>query len=211
LTESRTQLLRIKADDIDLPHQWIVEDPEVKNRLAQEFFESMTGGLIESLKQYVLKALEHLCYAMDAFEKNGTFVKNKKPDEKRDLQSELLNVLRARGAIVQEGTEIAGGETDIILEGNLVIENKVEGATGDPKKLKPNADWQARRYAIALNSRVTFVVVAYKPSTEKAFLSLPDRVSVYSLQGASELRSIVRVLVPWGYAHPSSAKAPSRC
>jgi hypothetical protein len=51
-----------------------------------------------------------------------------------------------------------------------VVENKAAGATSDLELLKPDASWQARRYALALNRRVFFVVIAYKPANESMFL-----------------------------------------
>jgi HD superfamily phosphohydrolase len=207
LTEERPKFILFRANQIVLPPEWVKEDPGIKERLAQEFFNSSPGGLISSLHASVLKALENLCYVLDAFEKNGTFVSDKKPDEKKDLQGKLLEALRLRGVEADEATQIGGGETDVILSGKLVVENKVADVTQDPKNLKPDADWQSRRYSIAFNRRVNFVIIAYKPANEAAFLPLPSRISIYPLKNSPEVCAVVRLLVPWGYKTPSKAKA----
>ena len=90
----------------------------------------------------------------------------------------------------------------------LCLENKVEGSTNHPTTLMPDADWQSPPYAKALNRRVSFVLVAYKPGSEAALLPLSQRISVYRLSNSPEAHAIVRFLVPWGYDTPSSAKAP---
>ena len=88
------------------------------------------------------------------------------------------------------------------------MENKVAGETDDLKALKPDAPWQARRYALASNRRVFFVVIAYKPANESVFLSLPARVSVHRLEGTPEESVYVRFLITWGHRTPSKARAP---
>jgi hypothetical protein len=143
---------------------------------------------------------------LDTFEKSSAFVKNERPDEKRHLQAEILKVLRARGIKVVEGAEIAGGVSDIILPGDLILENKVAELTDNVNDLKPNAPWQARRYSIALNRR-SFVLIAYQPASEAEMLPLTSRVSVHPLPNSPEICAVVRLLVPWGVPVPSRAKA----
>jgi HD superfamily phosphohydrolase len=207
LTQSRPRLLPIRKDEIVLPPDWITEDPNTKARLAQEFFNSLPGGLVSSTHSSVLRALENLCYVLQAIEEGGLFVKDHKPDEKTALQAEILKILRVKGIKAREGTEIGGGETDIILPGDLILENKVADKTEDPATLKPDAAWQARRYSISLNKRVSFVMIAYKPGSDAAILPLPSRVSVSKLPNSSEECAVVRLILPWGHGTPSRAKA----
>jgi hypothetical protein len=209
LTQPTARFLRIREHQIRVPPEWNVEDPGLTKRLEQEFFNSLPGGLIASTRDAVVGALESLCYVLDVLEKQGTFVSEDRPDEKRRLQAEVLKVLRARGVQADEGTEISGGEADVILPGKLVLENKVAGQTEDPRAIRPDAAWQARRYAIALNRRVSFVLVAYKPADDAAILPLPSRVSVHPLPGSKEICAVVRLLVPWGHRTPSKARAPA--
>ncbi len=81
---------------------------------------------------------------IDPLEKNGEFVHDRRPDEKQDLQAQFLKLLNARGCHAREGQELARGETNIILPGDLIVENKVAGKTTDLSSLKPDAAWQAR-------------------------------------------------------------------
>jgi hypothetical protein len=107
----------------------------------------------------------------------------------------------------EEGNEIAGGETDVIMPEKLIVENKVAGEVQDLSNLKPDADWQMRRYSMAYSRRIGFVIVAYKPGNEGALLAPPDRVSVHQLPGTPEMCAVVRLLIPWGHGTPSTAKA----
>ncbi len=207
LTENVINLLPIRAREIRLPPEWCNDDPRIKGRLAQEFLNCLPGGVVASIREAVVMALEHLCWVLDTFEKSGTFVKDERPDEKKDLQAEILKLLRARGLKVTEGAEVGGGLSDIILPGDLILENKVADETKDASALKPDAAWQARRYSIALNRRVSFVLIAYKPANDAAILPLASRVSVYSLPNSPEICAVVRLLVPWGIPVPSRAKA----
>jgi hypothetical protein len=139
-------------------------------------------------------------------EDSGQFVAEVRPDEKRDLQAEVLKLLKACGSASREGQELAGGETDIILPGELIIENKVAEKTRNLDGLKPDALWQARRYSIPLNRRISFLIIAYQPADETAIPSLPDRVRVLPIEGAAEESACIRFLVPWGHGTPSEAK-----
>ena len=208
LTETCPRLLLVNAAQIDAPADWLTLDTRFKARIAAEFGVALPAGLVASLHSAVINSFNHLCHALDVLEKCGAFVSAEKPDEKRHLQAELLKILRARGLGVKEGTEIAGGESDLLLPGDLILENKVVGETRRPQEVKPEAAWQARRYSIAVNRRVAFVVVAYKPADESALLILPSRVSVYPLLRSPEAAAVVRFLVPWGYGTPSTAKVP---
>jgi HD superfamily phosphohydrolase len=107
--------------------------------------------------------------------------------------------------------ERAHGEMETIFD---LLRSEFEGA----QQIKPSeaiavlvvlgdAPWQARRYSMAMNRRVSFVLIAYKPASEAALLSLPSRVSVMPLQNSPETCAVVRLLVPWGVKIPSRAKA----
>jgi hypothetical protein len=208
LTTMQPRLLPIRESDIPLPDAWRNEKPTLAKELAEQFAKTLPGGMVDSVRTAVLSGIEHLCQFVHTVEQSGEFLKDERPDEKRRLQAELLKVLRARGANAREGTEVAGGETDVILPGDIIIENKVHESSADPRSIKPAADWQARRYSIALNKRVSFVIVAYKPASEDVMLPLPERIDVYALPGALENHAVVRFLIPWGYGTPSTAKVP---
>ena len=125
------------------------------------------------------------------------------------MQTKLREYLHGRGFNVTAGSELGGGETDLILDERIVVENKVRASkTRDPFDSGKNYAWQGRRYSIPLCSRVGVVVVAYRPADERAVLPLPDRIRVRSMCQLAEERCEIRVVVPWGHDVPSSAKSP---
>ena len=124
------------------------------------------------------------------------------------LQQELKKHLLSREVPVREGEEVGGGETDLVLYDAVVIENKVRGITADPFGAGTNYPYQSRRYSMALLQRVSFVVVAYQPSSESAILELPQRIRVSKIKDVAEDHAEVRIVIPWGFGVPSTARAP---
>ncbi len=210
LSKGQSRLLLIRKEEIQPPEDWKILEPNFPSRIAGEFEVALPSGLVDSVHTAVIDAFNGLCCAIDTFEKGGLFAATSRPDEKRNLQAELLKALRSQKLDVKEGVEMAGGESDLLLPGNLILENKVVDEIEDPSSVKPEADWQARRYSLSLNQRVSFVLVAYKPASETALLLLPSRVAVYQLRHSPEAAAVVRLLVPWGYDIPSKAKAPRK-
>ncbi len=126
------------------------------------------------------------------------------------MQAEIMQCFLSRGVDVIEGTELGGGETDLLLYHQLVVENKViSNPTSKPFGAASRFSWQARRYSIALRNNVAFVALAYRPATDADLLPLPERVRVIELKEASEERCEVRFVIPWGTGVPSSAKPPA--
>jgi hypothetical protein len=202
-------LCRIRAEQILPPDAWLRDEPDFSKRVEEEFTLVAPAGFVSSIADAITNNLNNLCHVLDMFENQGVFNKfDKPPDEKRELQKEILKALIARGVNAREGQELGAGETDLILPGDLVLENKVEAAPATPDKLKPHAPWQARRYAFTLNSTCVFVLVAYRPKGEIDLLIKPKRVSVITLAETSEGTVCVQLLVPWGHGLPSDAKAP---
>jgi hypothetical protein len=209
LKERRPKLKQFRFDEIRLPPQWLGEDADLPRRLAESLNKSLPSGVVASTHRATIDGIYHLTMFLDAMEQSGEFKGQDRPDEKNRVQREMLKNLRARGVVCIEGANIAGGETDVLLPGDLIVENKVEGTpVKDPGALKPGADWQARRYSIAICRNIHFIVVAFKPDDEKALPSLPNRISIYKMD-SPELRCVVRLLLPWGHGSPSGAKSPS--
>jgi HD superfamily phosphohydrolase len=208
LKSGKPQLLRFREKDIVVPNGWTTEDEGVVKRLAQGFFDVLPGGVIASIRDAVLVGLESLLHIAVTFYTGGKFKADTRPDEKRDLQAAILELLRSSGIMAKEGVEVAGGESDILLPGDIIVENKVVGETDDPMSEKLDSGWQARRYSMAFNRRISFIVLAYKPKTEGALLSQPNSVSITALEDCREPHAIVRICIPWGYGSPSSAKRP---
>ena len=91
----------------------------------------------------------------------------------------------------------------------LIIENKVlKDRTADPFGRSPHFVWQARRYALAICSNVTIVVLAYKPANEAALLRLSDRIRVVRPDQSPPGYAQIRVVIPFGQGLPHDAKAP---
>ncbi len=207
LTESKLSLLRIGSADIALPDAWRSADPQLSARLADGFADAIPGGLPAGARDAVLKSIADLAVFVERVEKDGTFVKIENLSEKT-LQQELKKHLLSREVPVREGEEVGGGETDLILYEGVVVENKVRDITADPLGAGCDYPYQARRYSIALLQRVSFVVVAYRPSGEGAILPLPQRIQVSRIEGVPEDHAQVRIVIPWGTGVPSAAKAP---
>ena len=109
----------------------------------------------------------------------------------------MLNVI--------EGSEVSGGETDLVVEQVVTIENKFENKGKAPEKIAPDSGAQARRYAIALDSRLLFVVIAYRAEGEVP--SKPKSVEVRRVANEAEGRVQIRFYLPFGAPTPSKQKA----
>ena len=208
LKGGRSLLVRFQPDDFEFPDDWLSEDPGVCDRIAEGFNTHLPTGLAASFNKAVLATFRDLATFVDMVEKNGTWSTADNLSESQ-LQAKLREHLSSRESTVAEGSEFGGGETDLILHECIVVENKVQkGKTRNPFEIGPNFSWQARRYGIALCSRVVFVVVGYRPGSEAAVFPLPSRIRVFGMPQALEERCEVRVVVPWGTGVPSSAKRP---
>ena len=201
------RLAPIRPDELRLPSAWLILDPTLPRRLSEGLQDILTAGLPATLHDAVIDGIEHLTSFIDVIEKGGKFVGSKTFSEK-DLQNSLKDHLRSRQTDIQEGTEIGGGETDLVLPGPLIIENKARDETADPFSSGPHYVWQGRRYSVAVCSNVVFVVVGYKPATEAAILPLPQRIQVVSPENGPETCAQIRIVIPWSYPPPSLAKAP---
>jgi hypothetical protein len=207
LTDDKPRLARICAAHVKVPERWIQLDPGLPRRIAHSFDEAMPGGLPGTVLRAIVDALDHLLAFVEVAEESGLFVGKETLSEK-ELQGHLKNHLRSRGVRVTEGAEVGGGETDLILPGSIVVENKVRDTTADPLEAGPHYPWQARRYSIAVCTRVAFIVVAYRPSDERAVLPQNMRVAVSAPPGVPEGYAQVRIAIPWGHVRPSGARAP---
>ena len=209
LQGSRPRLVPFRGEDIELPQDWSTEDPGAGERLAREINESLPSGLPASFHGSVSATIGDIAFFTDMIEKNGTWTSADNISE-AELQSKLREHLRSRGIAVIEGAEVGGGETDLILHDRIVVENKVgREKVRNPFERGPHYAWQARRYSMALCSRVVFVVFAYRPADEAARMPLPDRIHARAMAEAQEERCEIRIVVPWGTDVPSSAKRPA--
>ena len=205
----RSRLLMFRREDFELPRNWATEEPDAGERLARRINECLPKGLPASSHEAVCVAIRETASFADMMEKNGVWVSVEHLSE-AELQAKLREHLDSRGIAVTEGARVGGGETDLVLHDQIVVENKVaRDKVRDPFEVGPHYEWQARRYSIALCSRVQFVVVAYRPADESARLPLPDRIRAASMPEAQEHRCQIRVVIPFGGDVPSSAKRPA--
>jgi len=207
LTELKPKLLRIGPEHIALPDAWKSSDAGLAKRLADGFVNAIPGGLPASARERVLDSIRDFVTFVERIEKDGTFARMDSLTEKV-LQQELKKHLLSREVPVREGEEVGAGETDLVLYDAVVTENKVRGPTADPFGSGSDYPYQSRRYSLALLQRVSFVVVAYKPSSESAILPLTQRIQVTRIEGVPEDHAQVRIVIPWGTGVPSGAKAP---
>lgn len=203
------RLVPIRQSDLEsvLPDTWRTGFPELALTIAENFQEIIPSGLAPSVHTILLEAIGHLVSFLDTMEKGGDLVNVDKLVEKQ-FQRYVRNHLRARDADVQEGTEVGGGETDLILSGRIVIENKVVDKTNDPFTTGDKFGWQVRRYSIPVSRKVAILVVAYRPEDEPAILPLNKRFKIKLVGKADNEFAEVRCVVPWGYPVPSKAKPP---
>lgn len=210
--QEKVRLVQIRVSDLDtaIPDDIRRDDPGIASRLHKEFVEAIPVGVAPSLHKNVIDGIRHLFTFLVNMQKGGDFVALAEINEKRDLQAKLKSHLNAREAKVTEGSEVGGGETDLVLAEDLVIENKViRTPTASPHTVGEKYSWQARRYAIAVSQRIVFEVVAYKPSSEAEILPITDCVSISTLPFGSSTMAVVRFVTPWGHSVPSHAKPPA--
>jgi hypothetical protein len=200
----------LRLDDLRgaVPEDLKRDDPGITRRLYDAFLDAIPSGLAPSLHQATINSMRNAFSFLQATIREGQFVSLKELDEST-LQSELRKHLMAREVNVVEGTKEAGGETDLVIDGLLVIENKVvREPTNNPLTVGERFSWQARRYATALAKRIAFEVVAYRPRDEASILPLAESVGIHTLQHGQSTFAVVRFVLPWGHKVPSHAKAP---
>jgi len=210
--QDAVRLVQIRISDLEqaIPEDIRRDKPDLAKRLHSEFAYAIPVGIAPSLHKVVVDGIRHLCLFLINMQRCGEFVNLTALDEKKDLQAKLKSHLVAREAKVIEGSEVGGGETDLVLSDELVIENKViRTGTLSPLSVGNKFSWQARRYAIAIAQRIVFEVVAYKPSDETAIFPIADCIAVSPLPFGSSTMAAVRFVIPWGHSVPSHAKKPA--
>ena len=209
LQGSRPKLVLFRGDDLELPQDWLIEDAETGMRLAREINKCLPMGLPASFHEAVSATITDIAFFANMIEKGGTWTAVDDVSE-GTLQAKLRQHLHSRNVPVSEGAEVGGGETDLVLHSRIVVENKVgKKRVRDAFTFGPHYAWQARRYSVALCSRVAVVVFAYRPADETAWVPLPERIRAYAMPEAGEDRCQIRVVLPWGGDVPSSAKRPA--
>jgi HD superfamily phosphohydrolase len=205
------RLVPIRIEDLDgaIPDDIRRDDPGLAKRLHGQFSNAIPVGVAPLLHRTVIDGIKHLLSFLISLQQNGDFVAIASLLES-ELQGKLRSYLNARDARVREGSDVGGGETDLLLSEQLVIENKVvRPSTATPLTDGEKFSWQARRYTIAIAKRVVFEVVAYKPKDESTLFPISDCVSVSAIPYGSSTLAVVRFITPWGHPVPSRVTPPA--
>ena len=209
--QDKARLVPIRLSDIEetIPDDVRRDAPDLGRRLQDEFSAAIPIGVAPALHRSVIDGLNHLLSFLVLLQQNGDFVGVASLAES-ELQRRLRSHLQSREATVCEGSEVGGGETDLMLSDQLVIENKVlRYPSSTPLTDGGRFSWQSRRYTIAVARRVVFEVVAYKPRDEASVFPICDCVSVSAIPYGSSTLAVVRFVTPWGHPVPSRARPPT--
>jgi HD superfamily phosphohydrolase len=207
LKDGATPLQIIQSNDLRLPSEWVSGDPNLPQRLAQEIREARPGGLPLVVRTALVSAIFDVAAILNAIVKDGSWRKLSKIAE-RDMQTEMLKLLRAREVRAIEGSKVGGGETDVIVYDNIVIENKVAKKSDDPMSVGVDYPFQARRYAISLCQSAFITFVAYSPKSEAGLLPQNASVRAKPVLGVPGDFVEIRFVVPYGFSKPSRASSP---
>lgn len=204
VASKKQSLLSIRGEDLAVPEDWIDADPDFRPQLRAQINRGLRAGLTKTS----LDAFKTVMVAMFAFVDmwmDGNEVTEDVADE-ADLQMRLARHLRSRELKVVEGSEVGGGELDLYVEDQVLIENKFKGtATQDFSKAHKGAGRQGRRYAIALQSQIVITVAALKLGSQQ----IPERttlVEVFQPNPEDKNRVEIRFNVPFGAVVPSEEK-----
>jgi hypothetical protein len=187
LHHERAVLFFVRPEQLKLPPDWSNVDPQ----LAED--------LTDKLRNLAPRLVTHDVSAV---------VLTKQNMSESELQEILLRFNRSKKLKASEGQGFAGGETDVILQERCLIENKIDTSGKDPFVSKPEAAYQANRYARSISQRVFFTLVAYRPNDEAAIHPPAASVRVRQLDGLPQTAVEVRFVVPMGLSDPSRTKVP---
>lgn len=207
LSKPKLVLIRMPADKITFPTDWTRDNPTLNREVSDGLNQVFPEGLVPSTIEAVALGVEQLANFCDMAERGGIFAGAKISE--KDLQSRLRDHLRSAKVEVIEGSELAAGETDLVLRaGPMLIENKLAGKTAEPFDAKMGAAWQARRYNIAMVKRISLILIGFEPPTELDLPSLTRRVRVREIGPKDDLHAAIVFVVPYGYSSPSKAIIP---
>jgi hypothetical protein len=204
LTKTRHSLLRVRSEDLRVPDAWLGDDPDFSAILALGMNRNLKGGLTTQGKEALGKALESLWKFMDRWY-SGPYVTSDLASE-RELQNLLVDHLRIT-LHVDEGTEVGGGELDLLVERHVLIENKFHSAPVAPSSVAKAAGLQGRRYGLALNTQLVVVVSARRIQSGTLVPGKTQAVTVRRIAESDRNRVELRIDLPFGAVLPSAEKA----
>ena len=208
LTHPRLFRAPIREEEIRVPTPWRT----IKPMFAREFVESFNTVLPDGLPAQTLSELRQglrgIFNFMQTMSDDATFSARPLENE-AELQRLLVRALRMLRLDVNEGSERAGGETDVIVGHRFLIENKLASeATDDPFALAPKYALQGRRYVIPTAERFFVTLLAYTPATESGYLRPANAVLVRQVPGVGDPCAEIRCVIAAGGTTPSRAKMP---
>lgn len=203
LTSDRHSLLRVRAEDLAVPATWITQDPDFASRMAGQLNKHLKGGLMACARDALTKTMESLWRFVDAWYA-GPRTTSELKDE-AELQKLVAEHLRAT-LHVDEGTEIAGGEFDLLVERQVLIENKYAGRPANPDKVAKGAGSQGRRYGLALSSQLVVVIAARRMTLKGEVPAKTQAVTIRPISTENDNRVEIRIDLPFGAKLPSKEK-----
>lgn len=200
LTSDRHSLLRVRAEDLAVPDTWLAEDPDFASRMAGQLNRHLKGGLMAAGRDALTKTLESLWRFVDGWYA-GPRTTSELANE-AELQKLLAEHLRVT-LQVDEGTEVAGGELDLLVERQVLIENKYHGTAANPDKVGKGAGAQGRRYGLALSSQLVVVAAARRMTVKGPVPAKTKAVIVKAISDDNDNRVEIRIDLPFGAKLPS--------
>jgi hypothetical protein len=202
--------IRIRPEEIKTPEEWAGVDPPVATKITAGLRAALPSGIAVEDANTLKATLSALTGYVQKRAMNPIWRDLERISETKVLQKDVLDHLLTLQLTAVEGTELAGGETDIIVQNTLLIENKVSGKTADPFEVLTDAPYQANRYSGALSKAVFCTVVAYKPADEDSLVPPSNSIRVLAHFIAGFRVAEVRVVVPYGQGIPSRARRPRK-
>ena len=204
----RPRLFRapLREGELRFPAEWGVIRPTIAAELTSDLNTVLAEGLPAQTLSELRQGLRAVFDFMQAMSADASFSARALADE-AELQKLLVRALRMQRLDVTEGSERAGGETDVVVGKRFLIENKLERTpTDNPFDLSPKYALQGRRYVIPTAERFFVTLLAYTPATEAGLLRPADCVRVRQVTGVDDRCAEIRCLIPTGAGTPSGAK-----
>lgn len=201
----RLVYLPVNLQDRHIPAEWREADPDFWDQFNRAFNEVLPEGVSALAENELVQTLRGLFRTMQTFALDSTFVTSTIENEK-ELQERLRQALRQVPLDIVEGSERAGGETDLVAFRRVLIENKVlKDPTDNPLEAIPKTGLQGRRYVLPTNQSFVVTVVAYRARTESGHLPPVQCVRVRQLEGVDAPFVEIRTAIRFGDKVPSRA------
>ena len=206
LVRPRLLFLPFALNERHVPDVWRQTKPNFAADFNNQFNSILKSGVSALAAMDLSQALRGLFQVIQTFAEDSTFCTST-IEKESDLQLQLRRALRTLRFDVKEGTEQAGGETDLYVTQRVIVENKIiKTPTDDPFSAAPNAGLQGRRYVLSTGQRFVITAVAYQAKTEKGRLAPADCVRVMEVAGAAEPFVEIRLAIRHSDTVPSRAK-----